>query len=227
MKHKLISFLATGTLLLTVLWMVFITMEVVVGGTQSTLVEKLAYIAQFNVLFFLTHLSAALITLTTALLFAALYRYIQNLAPEIATMGLILIPAYVVCSFIVSFTQITVVPTLNDLYRQPEYQSTAYVLLQQILQTWPTSSAALVNGLAYSLLGISSIFFGWILMVEKRLSRWAGALLALDGLAYLIGFAGIVARNNILRIGYPLGWILFLAALIFLSRPLFEVNRAS
>jgi uncharacterized membrane protein len=69
-------------------------------------------------------------------------------------------------------------------------------------------------------LGIPSIIFGWLLFQHNQRLRLAGLLLMLSGIASILGVFGILAGSELLSNGSVIGGILFLVALIPLSRAL-------
>lgn len=73
------------------------------------------------------------------------------------------------------------------------------------------------NNLAYAILGIPSIIFGVILFKQDSWKRLAGFLMALNGVACIVGIVGIALGNSLLSTGSLVGGILFLFALIALS----------
>jgi hypothetical protein len=87
-------------------------------------------------------------------------------------------------------------------------------MLRQMLQQWPGSAVSVLNNLAYAILGIPSIIFGMALSRRDRSSRLPGILLALNGVACIIGVAGVVLGSGLLAQGSIVGGTLFLLALI-------------
>ncbi len=120
-------------------------------------------------------------------------------------------------NLIAYLSQITVVPRLLQLQAMSDYRIVAQFLLRQTIQQWPGSIIFSVNNLAYAVLGIPSIIFG-VLMIKSSLGlRFGGVLLALNGVACVIGFVGIAAQNNLLSQGSLIGGVLFLLALAAMS----------
>ena len=90
-------------------------------------------------------------------------------------------------------------------------------MLRQMIQQWPGSAVNVLNNLAYAILGIPSIIFGMVLSRRGRSTRLPGILLALNGVACIIGMVGVVLGSGLLAQGSIVGGALFLLALIPLS----------
>jgi hypothetical protein len=85
---------------------------------------------------------------------------------------------------------------------------------------------AFFNGLAYAILGIPSIILGITLVKHPRPHVWGGSLLALSGLASILGMVGSLAGNALLRSGVVLGGVLFILVLIPLSWSFLRMEQA-
>lgn len=103
------------------------------------------------------------LTLAAVALFAALYAWLKPIAPACAIIGLVFVPIYGVLNLVAYLSQVALVPALVALRADVEYVATADVLLRLTLQAWPASAMAFFNGLAYAILGIPSILFGFLL----------------------------------------------------------------
>jgi hypothetical protein len=132
-------------------------------------------------------------------------------------LGLVFVPAYVALNLVAYLSQLTVVPALLSAYRQARHQAAAELLLQQTIQIWPGSAVSFLNGLGYAILGIASVILGVILLWQRGSLRLAGVLLALNGIACLVGLIGTVAGSELLGNGLVVGGILYLLALIPLN----------
>jgi hypothetical protein len=135
-------------------------------------------------------------------------------------MGLVFVPVYATLNLFAYLSQVSIVPGLMELRKTPEFTAAADLLLRQLIQQLPGSGVAIFNNVAYAILGIPSILFGWLLYQQHHRLRLAGSLLALNGVACLLGIAGILAGNELLKNGSVLGGILFLFATLSLSRGL-------
>lgn len=223
MKTRMLGVLALICLVFTTLWVTLLIYTMARTGPVETFEQALAFVAEPDGLFYLTYVNATLITLCATLLFAGLYDYFKPTAPEWSTFGLVFVPVYSVLNLFSYLSQITVVPRLLDFQRMPEYQAAASLLLGQMIQQWPDSAVAFFNNLAYAILGIPSIIFGVLLFKQSTVSlagkstQLAGILLALNGVACIMGVTGLALRNGLLAWGSAVGGVLFLLALIPLS----------
>jgi hypothetical protein len=217
MKAKLLGTLSVICLAVTALWLFLLIWTMAGKGAVETLEQALAFVAQPDVLFYLTYVNATLVTLSATMLLAGLYAYLKPVAPDWSLIGLAFVPVYSAMNLFVYVSQITVVPGLLALQRLPEYERVVSLLLSQLVQQWPDSAVAAVNSLAYAVMGIPSIIFGVALFKRSSSMRVAGILLALNGVACIVGMAGLGLRSDLLAWGTAVGGVLFLLALIPLS----------
>ncbi len=218
MQTKLVGILSLACLIFTILWLVFLIVSLTGAGPLITFEQVLAYVTKLEVMFYLTYINAGLVTVSGVLLFAALYAYYKSVSPEWAIMGVIFVPIYGVMNLVAYLSQITIVPRLLELHTMPQYQLLSEFLLRQAIQQWPDSAIFIVNNLAYAVLGIPSVIFGLLMFKSvQALRRLSGVLLALNGLACVAGFIGIVAQSDWLSQGSVVGGILFLLALAPMS----------
>lgn len=214
--YRLWAGTAVLTLLTTAVWIIlFIAGMVAAGPALATFEGTLAYAARLDPLFYLTYVNAALVTLSATALFAGLYGYCRRVAPLWSLLAVIFVPVYTVLNLFAYLSQITIVPRLLASRQTAVYRDAADLLLRQLLQTWPGSAVNVFNNVAYAVLGIPSLIFGAILY---RRSRAAGLLLAGSGAASIVGAAGTIAGSPLLSWGSIAGGVLFLLALVPLSR---------
>jgi len=204
-------------LIVTVIWLALLIADTATAGPLDTFEQVLAHVSDLDALFYLTYANAALTVLATTLLFAVLYLTCKTTAPELALLGLVFVPAYAALNLVVYLSQLTVVPALLTAHQQAQHQAAAELLLRQTVQMWPGSGIAFLNGLGYAILGIPSIILGTILLRRRGSLRLAGALLALNGLACLMGLIGMLAGSELLGNGSLVGGALYLLALVPLN----------
>jgi hypothetical protein len=217
MQTRLLRILSRICLVITLLWLVFLIADMATAGPLDRFEKVLAHVNQLDVVFYLTYANAALITVSAVMLFAALYVHYKPAAPQWSAIGMLFVPIYGALNLIVYLSQITVVPRLLQLQAVPEYQAFAQFLLRQLIQQWPDSTIAIINSLAYAILGIPSIVFGILMQKSAPALRLAGVLLALNGLACITGFIGVAANNAWLGQGALIGGVLFMLALVPMS----------
>jgi len=210
-RNKLLGTVSLICLIFTVVWLSLFIYESATKGTVETREQALASVADPGLLYYLTYANATLITLSATMLFAGLFVLCKPEAPLWAAMGAAFVPIYGVLNLFAYLSQITIVPRLVAL------QPASDLLLAQMVQGWSGSAVNVVNNLGYAVLGIPSIVFGVLLGKRDASLRLAGGLLALSGVASIIGTVGIVAQSAALGLGSIVGGVLFLAALIPLS----------
>lgn len=217
MKTKLLGAISLVSLALTALWLVLLVAGTISSGPMETFGQALANVNKLDWMFYLTYINAALITVSATMLFAGLYLYCKRTAPQWSMMGLVFVPIYSALNLFVYLSQITVVPSLLSFQRTAEYEAVSTLLLRLMVQQWPGSAVSTFNNLAYAILGVPSIIFGTILFKRSKSMRLPGVLLALNGVACIVGFVGVVLENNLMGLGSAAGGALYLLALIPLS----------
>ena len=217
MNNRLLGALSLLSLILTTIWLVLLITFTASSGTMETFDQALAYTAQAGTLYYITYINAALIVLAVTSLFAVLHSTYRLRSPAWSFIALAFVPVYSTLNLVVYLSQITVVPRLLELSEAPVFQHAATALLSQTLQIWPESSTAAINSLAYAVLAIPSIIYGFLLWGQRRILRIAGALLACNGVACILGFGGVILHNPWLQWGTVIGGALFLAALVPMS----------
>jgi hypothetical protein len=216
-RTKLFAVVSLVALIVTVLWLALLIADTAGAGPLDTFEQVLAHVSDLDALYYLTYANAALTVLATTLLFAVLYLHCKTTAPELALLGLVFVPAYAALNLVVYLSQLTVVPALITAPQQVQHQAAAELLLQQTIQMWSGSAISFLNGLGYAISGIPSIILGAILLSQRGLLRPAGALLALNGMACLVGLIGMVTGSDLLGNGLVVGGVLYLLALIPLN----------
>jgi len=214
MTKRTIGYMAAISLVLTTIWLVLLIGEQVNAGPMETFEQVRDYTRRLGWVSWVTYINAALITISVTMLFAGLYTRYRNAAPVWSQMGLVFIPVYCAFNLTAYLLQITAVPAL---LAQPAGDPVAESLLRLLLQSWPASTVAFFNTLAYALLGIPSVLYGVLMAKEGGLLRLAGVLLVLNGFASLLGVIGIFLGSAVLSAGSLIGGVLFLAALFPLS----------
>lgn len=217
MNTRLIGVISLITLILVSLWAALLILSIARGDVVETLDQALAYVEGRGAVYALIYVNAVLFTIAASAFFAALYVHFRAKAPTGSAVGILFVPVYCALNVLVYASQITIVPQLAELKALPAYENAAMFFLGQMVQMWPGSTIAIINGLAYAILAIPSIVFGALLVQENGMKRVAGVLLVLNGLACIAGPVGLVIEIPVLEIGTLLGGGLFLLALIPLT----------
>jgi hypothetical protein len=211
---KLAAILSLICLVLTTLWIGLLIADMATAGPLETFEQVAAHAARLHGLFYATYLNAALLTVAAVALFAALHAWLQPSAPGWIAVGRAFVPIYGALNLVAYLSQVTLVPALVTLRLDPQYTATADVLLRLTLQAWPESAVAFFNGLAYGILGIPSMLYGALLWRRAGALRWGGLLLALNGVACILGVIGALVGSALLGQGVMIGGVLFLLALL-------------
>jgi hypothetical protein len=226
MKERLLAVLSLLLLVLTALWVTLLIYDVVRFGPVETFEEALAFVSRLDATYYLSYANVVLLTIAATMWMAGLYVYCKPLLRELpAQIGLVFVPIYGTMNLFAYLSQITIVPQLVELRQAAAYQPAADVLLRMTIQMLPGSGVAIFNTLAYAVLGIPSIVFGLALRKRGRPMSAAGILLALNGVACIIGVVGGVLRNSFLGMGTAVGGFLFFLSLFPLSWALWA-NKA-
>ncbi len=214
-KLGIITFL---TALTTILWLGLTIVEVVRVGTASSLEERVAAIENGQVLFFLSYINAALITLLCMATLSGLADCFEREDPLWLGLARACLPIYGTINLCVYLSQVFVVPGLIGLYHQPETRDIAQVLLGLGIHAWRGSAVEFVNGLAYAVLGISSITLG--ARVARRLTgqKISGWLLALSGGLSFLALIGLGIHSEPLAFLSLISGVVFLFALVLLAK---------
>ena len=224
MNTRFLAIISLACLIGTTCWIILM---IVGGSSPETFEAILARVSRLDAFYYLTYLNAAfLITIPVTMLMAALYVYCKPYLPEWAALvGMVFVPVYCVLNLFAYLSQITVIPLLVRLYQQTDSRAMAEVLLRLTIQQLPGSEVSFFNGLAYALLGIPSIIFGIALLRgDDRLLKTGGVLLALNGVACILGVIGDLSNLTLLRLGGVIGGVLFFFALIFMVWSFFTVK---
>jgi hypothetical protein len=216
-KTKTLGVISLVCLVGTAFWIVLMIAGMASAGPQDTFEQVLAYVSRLDILFYLAYINAAfLVTVPAILLMTGLYNYCKSVLPAWSRLGAVFVPIYGTMNLFAYLSQISIVPALVHLRQTPDYEAICDVLLRLTIQQWPESAVTFFNGLAYAILGIPSIIFGIALSKHQRPQRIAGALLALNGVACILGIVGWLVGSDLLGSGTLIGGVLYLLALPFM-----------
>jgi hypothetical protein len=224
MKTRWLGWISLLTLISVTLWLMLLIWDMATAGPLETFPQVLAHVQQDNWIFPVTYMNAAVFTIFVTALMAGLYVYCSSTLPELSIVGMVFVPVYSTLNLIAYLSQITLVPALLESTSVPAIADTAYLLLEHTLQILPGSTVAFFNNLAYAILGIPSMLFGWTITTDQnRTLMMSGWLLILNGIACILGFIGVLINIDFLSFGTILGgaifWLsLFPMSYIFLRR---------
>jgi len=210
MKTKWLGWIAFVTLISVTLWGILLIWVMATAGPLESFSQVLAYVQKGDWKFTFTYLNAGIFTTCATALMGGLYVYCRCTLPKWSVVGLVFVPIYSTLNMFVYLSQITLVPALLQVTSDPVIADTGLLLLQQSLQLLPGSTIGFFNGLAYALLGIPSIIFGWALSRgDNHPLRISGWLLLLNGIACILGIFGTSIGSGILSTGTVLGGAIF------------------
>ena len=218
MEKRTAGYLALTTLILTFLWLVTLVWMMTAAGSLTTYDRVLAFSASQPASFFGNYLIAFLVTLSAIFFFYALPTVAGKHHLHLAQLGSSVIPIYGGLNLLIYLWQITGLQRVIDLLASPESRQAAGLVVQQTIHLWPGSAAALFNSLAYALLGIPSMIYGFLMLSQGKQLRFGGILLACNGLACILGFIGSTLSLKWLAQGTLLGGVLFFFALVPITR---------
>jgi len=217
MKTKWLGWISLLTLISVTLWLILMIWDMATAGPLDTFEQVLAHVSKHSWIFTLTYINAGLFTLAAMALMGGLYVYCQQIAPEWSRIALVFVPVYGAFNLFAYLSQITLVPALVEATSNPEFATSARLLLALSIQLWPSSTVGFFNGLAYAILGIPSIIFGWAIYKTNRSLRAAGWLLAINGVACILGISGYFIGSALLSMGTVIGGVIFWFALFPLT----------
>ncbi len=165
---KRISRLALTEAALTLLWVILMILGSIFNAPVPTIDGVPIFVQQISILHIITYINASTLTVVAVLLYFAFYQHLKSDHPIMTALGLVFVPLYGIFNLFVYGSQITILPLLIA-------QNSPNVA--NWLQFWPQSPIALLNQVAYALLGISSILFGIALMRKDPAVRMAAVFL--------------------------------------------------
>ena len=178
-------------------------------GNDWGYTEYVTWVSKPDIFFVLNYLNMTLLTALAVILMSLLFAFAKELNRLAAISGLVFIPIYGVLNIISYSIQIAIVPRLASLALSAEPPT--IFLVFELIQANQNSFIGFVNGMAYAIVGIPSILYGYILIQNRKpLSGW---FLLLNGIACIIGIIGYMLKNPALSSGSVIGGLLFLFSL--------------
>jgi len=210
MKTRWLGWISLVTLISVTLWLILLIWDMATAGPLETFQQVLAHAQKGDWKFTLSYLNAGIFTTCVIALMGGLYVFCRPTIPEWSVVGLVFVPVYGTLNLFAYLSQITLVPTLIQGASDPVMADIALFLLKHSLQLLPGSTIGFFNGLAYAILGIPSIIFGWALTLgDNRSLRISGWLLMINGAACILGVIGTSIRSDFLSMGTILGGAMF------------------
>ena len=215
---KWLGRLSIIALILTATWLVLLIVDIATIDPNETFEQMVSRLSRLDLKFYLIYLTVGLLTLVVPFQMAALYQFCKPDLPDwLAISGLVFVPVYCGLNLFAYLSQISAIPFLLGLYQSAQNQQIAETLLKLLLQGYAGSMVEFFNNLAYALLGIPSIIYGFALTRQNNTFKAAGLILAANGIACILGIIGIAVQNPLLSWGSAIGGGLYFLALFPLS----------
>lgn len=224
-RPRTVAVLAGITTLSTYLWIGLTVADTLSAGPLDSFESRVTHAASGSPLYMLNYTNAALITVLAMLFYGALYLFLSNNLGELERLSIFFLPVYGTLNLFSYLAQITAVPAL--VAWRPTFGTAVDPVLALLLHLHPGSLVGMLNALAYALLGLPSLAFGAALWRLGKLLRAGGALLALNGVAALIGFVGTAAGLPALAQGVGVSGALFALALIPLTAGFWQLEKTT
>jgi hypothetical protein len=194
--------------------MVFSTAAIEPGWSPE---DYVAWTAEPDLFYKLNYINVSVLTLGVVFFFTLLFRFLKQKTEGVALAGFVFVPIYGVLNLLCYSLQISQVPSMA-LSALDHPESIPYVA--QWIQANPASVIGFINGMAYAVLGIPSILYGYLLFTDSI--KFAGLTLLLNGVFCVLGMMGMMLDSKILAMGIMVGGFLFLVSL---GCFLFETGR--
>lgn len=194
--------------ILTIIWVVLTAISMAQVEPSWNNADYIFWVANPDIIFIGNYINATLLTIVVVILYTLLYSFIKSKYESSAITGLLFIPVYGVINLLCYSIQISVVPSIiaNTLHSADTVN-----ILAQLIQANSRSLVGFMNGLAYAILGIPSIIFGYLLIQEKK--KYSGLFLLLNGALCIIGIIGYMVDIKIMASGIMIGGVVFLISL--------------
>ncbi|MFZ5354862.1 MAG: hypothetical protein ACOZCL_19350 [Bacillota bacterium] len=202
---------------MTINWVIFTAISMSQIKPSWSDLDYLKWVSNPDVFYTVNYVNATVLTFAVVWLFTLLFMYFLDKNKKLALIGLMFIPFYGVMNIVCYSIQITIVPSIayNTIRTSGDI-----LFAMQLVQSKSESVIGFINGLAYSILGIPSIIYGYMLF--KDIKKISGIFLLINGALCIIGIVGYLAKNTILASGVMVGGIAFLISLVFI---IFEFGK--
>jgi hypothetical protein len=173
--------------------------------------DYLCWVSKPDIFFIGNYINASILTITALILFSSLYLFLKEKFEINSFIGIIFIPVYGVLNIVCYSIQISVVPFIAS---SGMTHNDSIILAAMLIQANPQSLIGFINGLAYAILGIPSVIYGFLLIKSSK--KYSGFFLLLSGVFSVAGLFGYFINNPVISKGIMAGGVLFLIALVFL-----------
>jgi len=209
--EKTIRKISTISLVLTVTWLIFTIISMSQVLPSWTDFDYIIWASQPDIFYLVNYINVTLLTFMVIALFTVLFIHILEINKIMAFLGIVFIPIYGIMNIICYSIQINIVPLIA---KKALNTSDGLLFVSQLIQANSNSIIGFINGLAYSILGITSFIYGYVLI--KNFKKGSGLSLIINGILCIIGIIGYILKNEIISMGIILGGISFLVGLMFM-----------
>lgn len=211
-QQNIIKVASIILLVQTIVWLVFTGLSMSQVESTWTNIDYVNWAANPDIFFTGNYINATLLTITAVALYVFLYGFLKNKYENYAMLGLVFIPIYGILNIICYSIQISVVPLIaSSSLESPD----KIYFASQFIQANSKSIIGFVNGMAYAILGIPSMIYGFLMFKESK--KISGVLITLNGIFCIIGIVGYTINNSILSMGVMIGGIVFMGSLVALA----------
>jgi hypothetical protein len=196
MNKKTIGIISSIAIITNIIWIILMIAMEGNAPVFNSLAERISFIESKVILFKLSYLNAALLTIMGISFMTALFIYSKEKHIFWSTIAFVFIPVYGVLNLFSYLSQVMIIPPLINSYNQPGTRDIASVLLNLLLHAWQGSAVESLNGLAYAILGIPSIIFPILVMRKPVVLACGGVLLLISGILSVIAFTGTIIHNQ-------------------------------
>ena len=211
-QQKYVKITAIILLVLTIIWLIFTIISLSAVKSSWNDSDYLGWVSNPDFFFTGGYVNATLLTIVATILFALVFGFLKSKYSTAALVGWVFVPVYSVLNLFCYSIQISIVPSISqNASGNPE----TVFLAAQLIQANSHSLIGFTNGMAYAILGIPSIIYGYLLYKESK--KYTGIFLALNGLFCIVGIIGYVIRNAAMSMGVLIGGVVFLISLIAMT----------
>jgi hypothetical protein len=210
-------------LIIWVVTMIYSSLDVKLDWTAIDFIKK---VVSPGFVFRICYINAILFTLVAIIYMTILYKFFYNQFPLLSLSAIIFVPIYGLINLLVYSSQVIILPNLVNGISPENLTQSEISTISGWIQLMPGSIISMINALAYAILGIPSVLFGWAMVRVNKQGKIAGTLLILNAMACWAGIIGIVLENKIMSFGIVLGGLLFTIAVLFIYLMFKNLNLA-
>lgn len=176
---------------------------------EWTALDFIKKIVDPGIVFKICYINAVLFTLVVVVYMSILFHFFYDQFHLLSICAIIFVPIYGLMNLLVYSSQVIILPNLVKGISLENLTQPEIIVISNWIQLMPSSVISLINAMAYAILGIPSVLFGWAMLQINNHGKIAGLLLILNAFTCWAGIIGIVTENKIMSFGVVLGGLLF------------------